>query len=383
MRLANPLAVLLLAAATPLAAQETGGYVVRLGRDTTAIARFTKSASRIDEVVATRVPRAMLRTYTWELSPAGEVTRLVMTMRRPDEAESAAMRQTVTFSGDSAVVETRRDTMVGSRKLAVARGAIPLAFPSSWMAMELATMRAVRMHQDSLRLPAWWPGDTDAEHLDVVRLGRDSMSVRNTFDTWHARVDGRGRIVGTVPVHGGTEQFSLQRVPATDVGPFALAWERAEQRGGAVGQLSPRDTARATIAGAQLMVDYGRPSRRGRVIFGNVVPWGQLWRTGANQATQFRTDGALEIGGMVLPAGMYTLWTIPTPSSWKLVINTQTGQWGTAHDPARDIFQLDMRVVALAQPVDQFTISVAPEGEGGVLRLRWENTEASIPFTVR
>jgi len=384
MRVVRSLAVLLVLAA-PLAAQETGGYVVRLGRDTTAVARFTKTATRIDEVVATRTPRALLRTYTWELSSTGEVTRVAMTTRRPDEAESSpgVMRQVLTFRGDSAVIESRRDTLAQTRRYAVARGAIPLGFPSSWMALEIATTRAARMRQDSVRFPAWWPADTDAEHLDVVRLSKDSVSVRNTFDTWHARVDGRGRVRATVPVHGGTEQFAIQRVAAMDVQAIAVAWARGEQQGGATGQLSPRDTVRATVGSAQLLVDYGRPSRRGRVIFGNVVPWGQLWRTGANQATQFRTDRALEIGGVVLEPGLYTLWTIPGQAGWKLIVNAQTGQWGTEHDPARDLYQLDMRVAPLAQPVDTFMIAITPEGPGGVLRLRWENTEASIPFTVR
>jgi hypothetical protein len=132
------------------------------------------------------------------------------------------------------------------------------------------------------------------------------------------------------------------------------------------------------------MVDYSRPAKRGRVIFGStIVPWGEVWRTGANAATQFRTDKALEMGGIVVPAGFYTLWTIPTQSGWKLLINSETGQWGTAHKAERDMFQLDMTTSTLPQAVERFTITVVPSAQGGTLNLDWDTTRASIPFTVR
>ena len=142
---------------------------------------------------------------------------------------------------------------------------------------------------------------------------------------------------------------------------------------------------RATAGGATLWIDYSRPAKRGRQIFGStIVPWGEVWRTGANAATQFRTDKALDIGGVTLPAGFYTLWTIPSPQGgWKLLINSETGQWGTAHKPERDLYQLDMTTSALAQPVERFTISVVPSGQGGALQLDWDTTRATIPFTVR
>ena len=150
-----------------------------------------------------------------------------------------------------------------------------------------------------------------------------------------------------------------------------------------MGTLSPRDTARATIRAANLLVDYGRPRKRGREIFGNVVPWGQVWRTGANAATQLRTDRDLVFAGLSVPAGTYTLWTLPTQAGWQLIVNSQTGQWGTAHDAARDLGRVPLTVGALAEPVEIFTISVDAQGQGGVLSFTWDRTRATIPFTVR
>jgi len=119
---------------------------------------------------------------------------------------------------------------------------------------------------------------------------------------------------------------------------------------------------------------------RGRVIFGNVVPWNQVWRTGANQATIFETGADLVVAGTTVPAGKYSLWTLPSQSGWKLIVNTNTGQWGTDYDARYDLARLDMKVEPLPQPVEQFTIAIEPKGKGGVLRLEWEKTRASIPF---
>jgi hypothetical protein len=137
---------------------------------------------------------------------------------------------------------------------------------------------------------------------------------------------------------------------------------------------------RANVAGASLTVRYSRPSTRGRVIFGNVVPWNQVWRTGANQATVLETSLDLRMAGTTVPAGKYSLWTIPSPTGWKLILNKNTGQWGTAYDTQYDLARLDMRTEALQQPVEQFTIAIEPEGKGGVVRLEWDKTRAWVPF---
>lgn len=144
---------------------------------------------------------------------------------------------------------------------------------------------------------------------------------------------------------------------------------------------SPRDTAELAIAGGQLMVDYGRPSMRGRTIMGGLVPYGQVWRTGANQATHFTTPVNLRIGGIAVPAGTYTLYTLPTADSWQLIVNRQTGQWGTEYDAARDLARIPMRVERTSAPVEQFTIALEP-GSTPRLALTWENTRAWVPVEI-
>jgi len=132
-----------------------------------------------------------------------------------------------------------------------------------------------------------------------------------------------------------------------------------------LGQLSVRDTARAGVGGAEVWVDYGRPLKRGREIFGNVVPWNAVWRTGANAATQFSTSADLVIGGAAVPAGKYTLWTLPTPSGWKLIINKQTGQWGTEYHPEQDLVRVETKVGVNLKALQEVPITlVVPHPKG-------------------
>ncbi|MGH9348850.1 MAG: DUF2911 domain-containing protein [Vicinamibacterales bacterium] len=145
---------------------------------------------------------------------------------------------------------------------------------------------------------------------------------------------------------------------------------------------SPHETVSATVDGAKISVTYGRPYAKGRKIVGGLVPYGQVWRTGADEATTLVTDEALMFGSTHVSPGTYTLYTLPSEKEWQLIINKQTGQWGTAYDQAQDLARIPMTVSATGAPVEQLTIAIADTPGGGELRLSWENTQATAPFTV-
>lgn len=147
---------------------------------------------------------------------------------------------------------------------------------------------------------------------------------------------------------------------------------------------SPRGSAEMTLNGKKISVDYGRPSMHGRKIMGELVPYDQVWRTGANKATHFTTEADLTMGNVTVPKGTYTLFTLPSQKGWKLIINKQTGQWGTPYEYEKEeLARIDMQVETIASPVEQFTISLNQAGEGGILKLEWEKTRAAVPFTVK
>ena len=156
-------------------------------------------------------------------------------------------------------------------------------------------------------------------------------------------------------------------------------------------RISPHETVTASIAGAQIKIVYGRPytkdpkSGEMRKIWGGLVPLGQIWRMGADEATLFTTDHDLEIGAAKIPAGTYSLYLQPEENgSTQLIVNKQTGQWGTKHDASQDFLSIGMKKNPLAPAVNQFTITLDknPDGTGGTLRLKWEETEFSAPIAV-
>ncbi len=146
---------------------------------------------------------------------------------------------------------------------------------------------------------------------------------------------------------------------------------------------SPRDSVKTTIAGASLSVNYGRPSKRGREVFGGLEKWGNVWRTGANEATHFTTSKALKFGSATVPAGTYTLWTLlDEGGKWQLIVNKQTGQWGTAYDAKQDLVRIPLTVERTPAVVEQMEITLASAGQGGQLAILWDRTKAHVGFSV-
>jgi hypothetical protein len=146
--------------------------------------------------------------------------------------------------------------------------------------------------------------------------------------------------------------------------------------------LSPPAKAEASIGGKSVAVNYSAPSKRNRTIMGELVPYGKVWRTGANAATTLKTESDLMIGDLHVPAGTYTLFTIPGEKEWTLIVNKETGQWGTNYDQSKDLGRVKMSVRQLKDTAETFAIGIKPgSAKNGTLTLTWENTEASVPLT--
>jgi hypothetical protein len=147
---------------------------------------------------------------------------------------------------------------------------------------------------------------------------------------------------------------------------------------------SPAGTADVTLKGKQISITYHRPFMRGRKIMGGLVPYGEVWRTGANEATTLKTGLDLNIGGANVPAGTYTLYTLPSAGTWKLVINKQTGQWGTEYNQSQDLARVDMQKEKLSSPVEEFTISWKKRSDTSAdLVMEWEMARLSVPVQAK
>lgn len=148
--------------------------------------------------------------------------------------------------------------------------------------------------------------------------------------------------------------------------------------------ISPRAAEEIAVGSGKMRVEYGRPFVKGRKIFGGLVPWGKVWRTGANAATSLTTDVDVTLGGVPVPKGTYTLYTLPGEKEWKLIVNRQTGQWGTEYDPKLDLARIPMRSLARPDVLEAMTISFLPaDAFRGTLRLSWEKLTLTVPYAFR
>ena len=357
-----------------VAVQDSGAFITRLGNDTLAMERYTRTATQLRGEYVIRTPRSLHRIYSFDLTPDGSIRHVeIVTHNIGGGPGPMETKNSVDFSGDSAVLVSPRGDSSVTSKLAVPKGTFPFQLHVYGLLEQIGRW-ARGTGKDSVRFTAL-ASATQTSGGYIRKRGGDTLVFM--FD--------EGQLAGVGPFtfgldrqghltwltgKGSTLQVEVQRLASV---PMAQAGPMFANR--PLGQLSVRDTARASIGSADVWVDYGRPQKRGREIFGNVVPWNSVWRTGANAATQFNTTADLVIGGATVPAGKYTLWTLPTPTGWKLIINKQTGQWGTEYHAEQDLVRVDAKVETLAAPVEQLVIAFEP----GFLTFTWDKTKVAVP----
>jgi hypothetical protein len=386
------LAAVLLLAPFVAAAQSPSYIITRLGTDTVAVERYTRTASKLEGDLVLRYPRVRTLHYVADLAPNGAIKSMTTTVVRASAAPGAppTLRMVTNFGDTLAVIETmrngQRDTAASGRR--TYRGGVSPFIgtePTSYGIYE-QLLAAAKLGRDSVSYVLVAPGTDPSPSIILRRRGADSVAFTSTFfPGWIevARVDSRGRILG-VDATPTTIKTIAQSVPNLDVDALVKSWAAVESaRGGVMGQMSPPDTVRSTIRGANVTVAYSRPFKRGRVIFGNVVPLNQVWRTGANAATMLTTDKDLVFGSTVIPAGKYTLWTVPTENGAQLIFNSETGQWGTDYHADKDFARVNLTQTQASPAVEEFVIGVQPQATGGVLSFAWDDRRWTAPFTVR
>jgi hypothetical protein len=391
---AVPLALLGLAASVPLAAQNAqGAFVVTLGHDTIVAEQYKRTGTTVEGDMLVRGAAVIQRHYTGTLNANGTMAHFEMTNKNVSNPQAPVTRFVAQF-GDTTQVDVTRDTTHTTFKVPTPGGALPF-INFSYDMYELYGRRAALSRHDTVAtLPL---GATSVTNLIARHPAKDSLTVAFEGDapTLFA-VNAAGQIQ-RVDGRLTTQKVRSARQASVDIAALTTTFAARPP----LGQLSPADSVKGSVGGAALLVEYGRPSMRGRVIFGAeggsprpIVPYGQVWRTGANFATRFTTAGDLSVGGQTIPAGTYTLWTLPQAGGWKLIFNKQTkapcanaaecadpkraNLWGTDYSADSDFVRVDMQVAATAQPVEQFVITLEPQGENAILALAWEKTRAFV-----
>jgi hypothetical protein len=148
-------------------------------------------------------------------------------------------------------------------------------------------------------------------------------------------------------------------------------------------RVSPHESVSGSVDGATITIVYGRPSMRGRTIFGMVVPYDRIWCPGADEATTLESTLPLRIGNLQVPTGPHTIWMLPTREAWTLIISKQRSGFHTYYPADQDLGRVTLKKRDLEAPVEQLTFTVTPAADGnGELAMGWERTEVSVPFSV-
>ena len=384
--------VSLLLLARLLQAPDSGALIITLGKDTIGVERYTRTADRLveDMVMRDRAP-VIARHMVAELGSDGLITHLDLDVKPLGTTDVPPSHIAARYTKEDAFIDVTRNGQTSTAHVLTPRGALPF-INFCYALYDQYGVRGRKLGGSPVKVSVLIFGGPAPFNLTVTFPAPDSMGVAFEGDQPTLfRVNAAGRIQG-IDGRLTTQKVLATRVPTLDLAAFAAAV--AERP---LGQLSPPDSVRAEVDGARIAIDYGRPAMRGRKIFGGVVPWNQVWRTGANFATRFTTSVDLVIGGKTIPKGSYTLWTLPSPSGWKLIVNrevlapcggdacnlpSRVRLWGTDYAADSDLIRVDVKTESLPQPVEQFTIAVVPEGAGagGVVRMDWETTRISIPF---
>lgn len=368
-------------------ASPAGGttLLVRLGNDTLGVEQYTRTATRMEGVLVQRSPFATMAHYSVALGPNDVPMRAEYTLRRGDGSAIAGAMQSlsVSYGADSVTFTAHRATGDTTRVAAV-RGTLLPYVNGSYGLFELAIARLRALRRDSIEfgiVPLNF-NVRGSTALAVKITGTDAARITWFGAPLFARFDSRGRLLG-LDGSQTTVKVRVDRVAAINLDTLASAWSAREKVTGPVGVVSTRDTVRATIGGAHVWVDYGRPALRGRNVWANGVLGDTLWRTGANGATQLGTDADIMVGGTPVPAGTYTLWTSASGDGYHLVVNKQHGQWGTEYHPDQDLVRVPLRESAVSSSVERFTIGLDPPGNATVLTLTWGGKQLSVPITAK
>lgn len=378
---------------------ERYGFVATLGVDTISMERVSRSARTMIVDGVDQFPFVRLRHTEFDLAPDGKLRHMVMDIRTPGgkSPETRWRRVTARFSDREVRIDVRDSA--GVRDSAFSTGGVLTVPHASMMysvidhevrsALQLGTPSEVQQG-DSVLFRQFYP-DRDVGPSFTLHRGYVHRKADDRVDLRHDWLAGTGELtvdsVGRMQTYSGRRTTYLVTVRRTndslDVESLGNRLVAAEQRRGA-GQLSVRDTARVIISKAELLVDYGRPLQRGRQLLGEVIPYGRVWRTGANAATQLTTSAPITIGGLALAAGTYSLWTLPRADGVELIVNAQNGQWGTQYGPARDVGRVRMQSDTTSEPMEKFEIAVASTApNAGTLTMRWGSFRWTVPIVTR
>ena len=350
-------------------------FVTTLGKDTLALEKYTQNDSGVYAEVILRSPKTTLLIQQFNTDKSGNFLSY--------SSNSYIIKETVKKQNSSESVKVLNDSI-------------------QWKSTTDETERSGIFLYDSLILPfidmVHWPFDimTQRQNSDsssvpvfsgarvfsyiVQKMGDDSLTLKHpTRGTMGVTIN-EDKSIRVIDASLTTRKLLVTSVEPIDMDLYFIKYSDLDMKNKSFGSLSGRAEETFSVVGTTLSFDYGTPAQRGREIWGKLVPYNKLWRTGANKATHVTFSDNIQMDTLTIPAGQYTLFTIPSESGGILIINKQTGQNGQQYNESLNLGTVQMMTRNLDHSVELFTIRADEENGGGVIRLQWGDREMVIPF---
>jgi len=364
--------------------KDKGLVTYKLGSDTTIVQYFEFGDRKFHTIILSFTGSVTKYEGDGELDETGDLKRVFSKIFMLDSLSNWTLisEGSNIFTGDSTVYTSRLNGKELSRRAIASKGIVFNSDAVSFHVFPYMGFFAPSKTGDTIFHCHLALGE--CRKLQVIRTGKNELKVSsNVLGRVKLFVDDRGRIQGadaigsSINLLGSVERENKNYPEYLD----AMAKRRWTEKSFAPRTF--RDTARLVLENKKIEVDYWRPYRRNRQIFGAVVPWERIWRTGANNATQLRSDEDLEFNGNKLTSGKYSIWTYPTEKGWQLIFNKKADTWGTEYDSTANIFKVPLNVEKTEKPVEILTISLLP-GNNDTARLlvEWEYYKAWADFKI-
>ena len=359
--------------------QDSGYIIYTLAKDSIEITHYRLTG---DDFTTTVVQRANTNVVKIKgrFFPNGELQYMEGYKYKPVIGKDSVLLETFSLyqRSDSTYIEQKNGDRITERKNA---GRVMMSYwPYVYMPVILANYVPKNVG-DSI-VGNHVVGDLPAAKFVMKRItDRKLTAYSRVMGPFTLYLNERGK-VDSIDATGSSYNVKGTIVPHLNLDSIILLYAKREQQFGPFGWPNKSDSVQTVIGNSTIKISYTRPSMRGRVIFGGVVPWNRYWRTGANRATKIAVSHPLNFNGKILPAGEYSVFTMPSQAGWTIMFNKEANIWGTDYNPAHDVLRVPMQVVLLNEPVELMTIEVVPKGNDGEINVIWEKTKASAKFTI-
>ena len=359
-----------------------GCLIYTLGKDTTAIGNYELKGYDFSMTVADLTAATTVSKLKGTFFPNGELQTVEGDIYKPvpGKEQQLLFSYKLYYDSNATFIETRRNNVVTTRKYPV----------KIMVANSLGGYTLVYMPALLVNFAPSKNGDSLLSHHIVFNSARNFVirktSNRNfsigssVMGMFRLSLDEKGDL-RTVDGIGTSWNIRGTVIPSVNMDSVIMAHVAKDQALPHIAIANKLDSVQMILGETAIKIRYSRPSVRGRVIFGEVVPYDRFWRTGADAATRLTLSRPIYFNGKELPAGAYSIFTIPSKNGWTIIFNKQSDIWGTEYKAENDVLRVPMSVETLQETVELLTIGVAPVDKGGRIEVSWENLKASVPFS--